>query len=179
MLLHQPNKIQICWTYLMKLVLTCRTHYIIHFYRLLHTTWTNDLNLWYAFSSSFSVYFKVSLIPNANTYRLKTSAACSHLSCIWYCNQWVFLDQYINISNKGACLPGATRTPYGLFGIGFPEKNIFTECSPRKDATYSHRHTSGEVCLNFIGTVFLWPCGSRIITSGTPFPASTNKIKFK
>lgn len=60
--------------------------------------------------------------------------------------------------------------------MGFPAKKILTECRPTIEETYSHRHTSGEVCRTLTGTEFLFPDGSRIMTSGTPLPASFVKM---
>lgn len=60
--------------------------------------------------------------------------------------------------------------------MGCPAKNIFTECRPTVGDTYSQRQRSGDVCRTLTGTVFLLPEGSSIITSGTPLPASAEKI---
>jgi hypothetical protein len=56
--------------------------------------------------------------------------------------------------------------------MGFPAKKMLTLWRPTLAATYSQRHVSAETSLTFTDAVFLLPDGSRMITSGVPFPAS-------
>ncbi len=67
---------------------------------------------------------------------------------------------------------GETLTAYGLFVIGRPAKNIFTEWGPGSRGTYSQRNFPGLVCFTDTGTTFCRPWESAITTSARPLPAS-------